>query len=82
MKFNERELAAWASTFVPDKEGLLEKRGAGISHGRSTPEIILIVCNVLPSLRCIRCSVGKGNHYVALDMHACIAVVRYFVFIN
>ena len=33
MKFNERELAAWASTFVPDKEGLLEKRGAGISHG-------------------------------------------------
>lgn len=33
MKFNERELAAWASILVPDKEGLLDKRGAGISHG-------------------------------------------------
>ena len=36
MKFNERELAVWASTLVPDKEGLLEKRGAGISHGKTT----------------------------------------------
>ena len=35
MKFNEKELAAWASTFTPDKEGLLEKRGAGISHGKA-----------------------------------------------
>ena len=33
MKFNERELATWASTFTADKEGLLEKRGAGISYG-------------------------------------------------
>jgi hypothetical protein len=33
MKFNERELAAWAYTFTADKEGLLEKRGAGLSHG-------------------------------------------------
>ena len=34
MKFNERELAAWASAFVPDKEGILEKKGPGIGQGK------------------------------------------------
>lgn len=33
MKFNERELAAWATVFAPDKEGILEKKGAGIGQG-------------------------------------------------
>ena len=33
MKFNERELAAWASSFIPDKEGILEKKGAGRGQG-------------------------------------------------
>lgn len=34
MKYNERELAAWASALVPDKEGILEKKGTGIGQGK------------------------------------------------
>lgn len=33
MKFNDKELGAWASVFSPDKEGLLEKKGAGRGQG-------------------------------------------------
>lgn len=33
MKFNERELAIWSTTLVADREGLLEKKGAGRGQG-------------------------------------------------
>jgi hypothetical protein len=33
MRFNDKELGAWASVFSPDKEGLLEKKGAGRGQG-------------------------------------------------
>ena len=33
MRFNEKELAQFAATFDPDKEGLLEKKGAGKGQG-------------------------------------------------
>ena len=33
MKFNEKELALWASSFVSDKEGMLDKKGAGRGQG-------------------------------------------------
>ena len=34
MKFNDKELGAWATVFAPDKEGLLEKKGAGRGQGK------------------------------------------------
>ncbi len=34
MKFNDKELAKWSTMFTPDKEGLLEKKGAGKGQGR------------------------------------------------
>ena len=38
MRFNDKELGAWASAFSPDKEGLLEKKGAGRGQGeRAAP---------------------------------------------
>ena len=33
MRFNDKELGAWASVFSADKEGLLEKKGAGRGQG-------------------------------------------------
>ena len=33
MKFNEKELALWASSFVSDREGLLDKKGAARGQG-------------------------------------------------
>ena len=33
IKFNEKELAIWSTTFVADREGLLEKKGAGRGQG-------------------------------------------------
>ena len=33
MKFNEKEMAIWATQFSPDKEGMLEKKGAGRGQG-------------------------------------------------
>lgn len=33
MRFNEKELALFAASFEPDKEGLLEKKGATIGQG-------------------------------------------------
>lgn len=33
MKFNDKELGAWATVFSADKEGLLEKKGAGRGQG-------------------------------------------------
>lgn len=33
MKFNDKELGAWATVFEADKEGLLEKKGAGRGQG-------------------------------------------------
>ncbi|XP_064387064.1 inositol polyphosphate-4-phosphatase type I A-like isoform X2 [Halichondria panicea] len=33
MKFNDKELAKWSTMFTPDKEGLLEKKGAGKGQG-------------------------------------------------
>ena len=38
MKFNDKELGAWATVFAPDKEGLLEKKGAGRGQGESVTE--------------------------------------------
>lgn len=49
MKFNEKELAAWATSFIPDKEGLLEKRGAGISHGGLALATIYTVMLIIDS---------------------------------
>ena len=37
MKFNDKELAAWAMVFDADKEGLLEKKGATRGQGEETP---------------------------------------------
>ena len=34
MKFNDKELAAWAMVLTPDKEGMLEKKGAGRGQGK------------------------------------------------
>lgn len=34
MKFNDKELGAWATVFSADKEGLLEKKGAGRGQGK------------------------------------------------
>lgn len=33
MKFNDKELAAWAMVLTPDKEGMLAKKGAGRGQG-------------------------------------------------
>ena len=33
VRFNDKELGAWASVFSADKEGLLEKKGAGRGQG-------------------------------------------------
>ena len=38
MKFNDKELGAWATVFAPDKEGLLEKKGAGRGQGEWVTE--------------------------------------------
>jgi len=34
MKFNDKELALWASSLISDKEGLLDKKGAGRGQGK------------------------------------------------
>ena len=36
MRFNEKELALFAASVDPDKEGLLEKKGAGKGQGVCT----------------------------------------------
>lgn len=33
MRFNEKELAYWASSFVPDREGMMDKKGANYGQG-------------------------------------------------
>ena len=33
MRFNEKELAYWASSFVPDREGMMDKKGANKGQG-------------------------------------------------
>ena len=33
MKFNDKELSRWSTMFNPDKEGLLDKKGAGKGQG-------------------------------------------------
>lgn len=35
MKFNEKEIAYFALTPAPDREGLLEKKGAGLGQGEA-----------------------------------------------
>lgn len=35
MKFNDKELAMWSTMFTPDKEGLLDKKGAGKGQGKN-----------------------------------------------
>ena len=34
MKFNDKEMGQWAASFTPDKEGLLEKKGATKGQGK------------------------------------------------
>ena len=33
MRFNDKELAHWASSFVPDREGMMDKKGANKGQG-------------------------------------------------
>ena len=54
MKFNDKELGAWATVFAPDKEGLLEKKGAGRGQGESVTEDRRGVRNALSNVSCWR----------------------------
>ena len=48
MRFNEKELSQFALSLIPDREGLLEKKGA--SRGQGEVKISLVVCEPRASI--------------------------------